>query len=180
MYYVSPAQLNVQAPSTGKTASVSVVVTNSSGSSSPVTADVRRNAPGLFVFSPANGKYPAALIARSDGGVDYLGPANLFGTALATRPAKPGEVILLYATGLGPTNPTVPAGQAFSGAAPTVDQVTVTIGGVKAALGFAGLTAAGLYQLNVTVPNVAAGNQPLAVRVNDVAAQADLLVAVGP
>ncbi len=179
MYYVSPTQLNVQAPATGKTGAVSVVVSSGSGSSAPMSADTRRNAPGLFVFSPAGGKYPAALIARSDGGVEYLGPTGLFGTALATRPAKPGEVILLYATGLGPTNPAVPAGQVFSGAAPTVDQVTVTIGGVKANVGFAGLSAAGLYQLNVTVPNVAAGDQVLSLSVNGVSAQSGLSVAVG-
>jgi uncharacterized protein (TIGR03437 family) len=153
-----------------------VVVTTPLGSSAPVQADVRRNAPGLLLFTS---KYPAALIARSDGGVDYLGPAGLFGTALTTRPAKPGETILLYATGLGPTDPAVPPGATFSGAAPTVDQVTVTIGGVKAPVAFAGLVGAGLYQINATVPNVGAGDERLALTVNGMAAQEGISVNVG-
>jgi len=40
------------------------------------------------------------------------GPVGAF--SYATRPVKPGEVVELYGVGFGPTNPAVPAGQAFS------------------------------------------------------------------
>jgi len=61
----------------------------------------------------------------------------------------------------------VPAGAAFSGAASLQGQVVVTIGGVRAQVLFAGLTGAGLYQVNVVVP---AGLSP-----GDKAVQAVLL-----
>ena len=178
--YVSPTQINVQVPATRTIGTVDVIVTTAFGSSLSFRANVLRDSPGVFVFNPGDGRYPAAVIAQNDGGFAYLGPAGLFGTALATRPARPGEVLELYATGLGPTNPAVPAGQVFSDAAPTIDPVTVTIGGVNASVTFAGLTGAGLYQLNVTVPNLPAGEQPLNVIVNGAVSQPGVFVAVAP
>ncbi|MBI3667817.1 MAG: hypothetical protein HY236_16570 [Acidobacteria bacterium] len=75
-----------------------------------------------------------------------LGPPGLFGTAVTTRPAKPGDIIILCRTSFGPTNAPVPSGQVFSGAAPLTDPVIVTIGGVNATVQFAGISGAGLYQ----------------------------------
>jgi len=179
VYYISPTQLNVQVPATRKTGPVSVVVTNSWGASASVSADVHRNSPCIFVFTPGGGKYPAALIVRSDSGVDYLGPAGLLGKAIASRPVRTGEILELYATGLGPTNPTVPPGQAFAGEAPIIDPIAVSIGGVNAPVAFAGITSPGLYQINVTVPNISAGLQLLVVNVNGVPSQPGVFVAVG-
>ena len=178
--YISPTQLNVQAPMTGVIGLADVVVTSSSVAGPPAQAEVRRNSPGVFCFTPGGGRYPAAVIAPSGGGVDYVGPAGLFGTALVTRPARPGEIIELYVTGLGPTNPAVPAGQIFSGAAPIVDPVTVNIGGVAASVGFAGLTGTGLYQLNVTVPNLPPGDQPLTINMTGAVSQPGVFLTVGP
>jgi uncharacterized protein (TIGR03437 family) len=48
--------------------------------------------------------------------------------------------------------PAVQAGQAFSGAAPTTNPVAVRINNVSVTPSFAGLSGAGLYQLNLTVP----------------------------
>jgi uncharacterized protein (TIGR03437 family) len=177
--YISPTQLNVQAPATGKTGPVIVVVNNNLATSPPVNADLRRNAPGLFVFSPGGGKYPAALVVSSDGATAYLGPAGLFGTALATRPARPGEILVLYATGLGPTDPPVTPGLVFSGAARTTDPVAVTLGGMDAPVAFAGLVSPGLYQLNATVPNVAPGDQALLIKANGVSSQPGVFAAIG-
>lgn len=178
--YISPNQLNVQAPSTGRVGRVSVVVTNELGNSAPMEAEVRRAAPGLFVFSPGGGKYPAALVADSSGRIDYLGPAALFAGLPFTRPAKPGETVVLYATGLGPTMPSVPAGQAYSGSAPTVDSVDVSIGGARAQVAFSGLVGPGLYQLNVVVPAAPSGDAGLSVEVNGAAAQGGLVIPVAP
>jgi uncharacterized protein (TIGR03437 family) len=63
----------------------------------------------------------------------------------------------------------VPAGQTFSGAAPTNSPVTITIGGVPANISFAGITEAGLYQFNLTVPvNTGSGDQAVQATVNGV------------
>ena len=177
--FVSPTQLNVQAPLTGQTGPVNVVVTNNSAAGTAASASVSLDAPGLFVFAPGGNKYAAAIVLRGDGTYSYLGPAGLFGSAVTTRPAQPGETLELFASGLGATNPSVPAGILFSGSAPLVDAATVTIGGVSAQVSYAGLVAAGLYQLNVTVPNLPAGDQPLLVAVDGAASQPGVFVAVG-
>jgi uncharacterized protein (TIGR03437 family) len=71
-------------------------------------------------------------------------------------PAKTGDVIVIYCTGLGPVTPPVTAGEAVP--ADVLHQaatpVTLTIGGQPAAVAFAGVTPGftGLYQINATVP----------------------------
>jgi uncharacterized protein (TIGR03437 family) len=47
----------------------------------------------------------------------------------------------------------VAAGQAYSGAAPTTNAVTLRISGMSVTPAFAGLSGAGLYQINLTVPS---------------------------
>ncbi len=175
VYFVSGTQLNVQAPSDSATGPVQVVVTNANGSSAAFTANMQGVAPGLFLFDPQNRKYPAAVSA--DG--TYLGPQGLFGSALSTRPAKPGETIVLFGTGFGTTNPGVSSGVVFSGAASVVDKPSVLIGGVSATVAFAGLTGAGLYQLNVVVPDgVPDGDQPLVVGTGGVQTQSGVSLAI--
>jgi uncharacterized protein (TIGR03437 family) len=66
--------------------------------------------------------------------------------------AKAGDIVALFGNGFGPTSPVVPIGQAFSGSAATTNPVTVSIGGVNVTPSFAGLSGAGLYQINLTIP----------------------------
>ncbi|OFW40135.1 MAG: hypothetical protein A3J28_06665 [Acidobacteria bacterium RIFCSPLOWO2_12_FULL_60_22] len=74
----------------------------------------------------------------------------------AANAAARGSVIQIFATGLGPTNPVVASGTPApsSPAAVVTNGVTATIGGVNAAVQFAGLAPGfvGLYQVNVTIP----------------------------
>jgi uncharacterized protein (TIGR03437 family) len=115
--------------------------------------------------------------AYGGGTYDLLGPSGAF--PYNTRPAKAGEILLLYGVGFGPTSPRVPAGQPFTGAAPTNSPVTITIGGVAANVAFSGITAAGLYQFNLTVPaGTGSGDQALVATVNGVQAPAGPVVAV--
>jgi len=86
---------------------------------------------------------------------------------------------ILYGVGFGPTTPTVAAGAAFSGGAPTNTPVTVTIGGLNAPVAFAGLIEAGLYQINLTVPpGTASGDQPIQININGVQTPAGTVVSV--
>ncbi|HEY6393733.1 MAG TPA: IPT/TIG domain-containing protein, partial [Bryobacteraceae bacterium] len=169
IYFISPGQINFQAPDDTATGAVNVTVTNSSGTSNSMVAQLQRDAPGFFMFDPQARKYVAALVANADGSATFLGPPNLFGAGGAvTRPAKPGEILELYGTGFGPTNPAVKAGFIVGSAAPAVDKVTITIGGLDAVVQFAGITGAGLYQINAVVPlNLAAGDQPIVATVNN-------------
>ncbi|MCX6615357.1 MAG: hypothetical protein NTZ98_04560 [Acidobacteria bacterium] len=74
----------------------------------------------------------------------------------STNPAKAGDVVVVYCTGLGATNPAVRSGEAApaSPLAKVVTPVTVTIGGQPAVVQFAGLTPGfvGLYQVNAQIP----------------------------
>lgn len=175
IYFISPEQLNVQAPDlAGKTGPIQVVVKNAAGEQT-FTATAAKENPGLFLFTQAPKKYPAAV--RSDG--VFISPAGLF-SGVNSVAAKPGDTILLFGTGFGPTNPSVAPGKAFSGAAGLVDSVTLRIGGVSVTPAFAGLSGAGLYQFNVVVPNLAAGEHAVEMQINSVSIQTGVVLAVQP
>jgi uncharacterized protein (TIGR03437 family) len=164
VYYVSPTQLNVQVPSDEALGPVAVQVTTLGGASNTVTAQMQAFSPALFAFDPENRKYAAAQ--HTD--YSYLAKPGLFAGA-ATRGASPGETILLYGTGFGPTSPAVPAGQVVAAPTRLANPVTVRIGGSVADVSFAGLSAAGLYQFNVKVPETLAdGDAAVVVEVGGV------------
>jgi uncharacterized protein (TIGR03437 family) len=148
--YVSPTQLNVQAPDDTATGNVTVAVTNSSGTAT-ATAAMQAVMPGLFTVS----NYVMAERA-SDGAI-------INGTD-AVAAAKPGDVLEIFGTGLGATTPSVASGLVFTGAYATNSTPTVTIGGTAATVMYCGLIGAGLYQINLTVPSsLAAGTYPVVV-----------------
>ena len=85
--------------------------------------------------------------------------ANTTVLADASNPAHPGDIVSIFATGLGITanQPDVDGG-AVTGASPLVAAWTITIGGVPCVAqvsNYAGLAPyyAGLYQINVTIPS---------------------------
>lgn len=128
------------------------------------------------------------LILRSDGTgaygggtYDILGPT---GKSLGYRTvaAKAGDVVALFGFGFGPTNPPVAAGQlfpppGFSGTAGTANTVSLSIGGTTCSPSFAGLSAAGLFQLNVTIP-AGAGNGEVSVSATVAGVQTQTGVAI--
>ena len=164
LYYASPTQINLQAPSDTATGSVPVVVMNANGT---VTSTVTLGQFGPS-FSLLDGTHVAGIILRSDGSgafgggtYDIVGPT---GTSLGykTVAAKAGDSLVLFGVGFGPTTPPVAAGQAFSGAAATNSAVTLLINSKSETPAFAGLTSAGLYQFNMTVPaGLGTGDVPL-------------------
>jgi uncharacterized protein (TIGR03437 family) len=175
VYYISPTQLNVQCPSDNSTgSSVPVQVTNRLGSATG-TANLQTFAPAFFAFAD---RYVAAV--HTDG--VYVGKNDLFGGAVTARPASPGETVLLFGTGFGPTNPSVSAGQVFSGAAPLADptQLRVRIGGQMAEVTFAGITGAGLYQINVVMPQLGDGDQELLADIGGVSTVSGKFITIGP
>jgi len=150
VYFISPRQINVQAPADDAVGMVQVIVTTAAGASDPVTVNLQPFQPGFFLFPQS---YVAAV--RADG--VYIGPAGLL-QGLPTVPARPNDVVVLFGTGFGPTNPAVPAGEAFQGAAPLSSPVAIRIGNANASVLFAGLSGAGLYQFNVAIPDLPEGD----------------------
>ena len=159
--YISPTQINAQAPSGPATGPVQVTVTNAGGASDPVAVDAQQLMPGFFLLPQ---EYVAAV--RADGA--YIGPAGLI-DGVTTVPAQPGDQVTLYGSGFGPTAPEVPSGQAFQGAAELVNRVTLRIDTTTVTPGFAGLSAAGLCQFNVTIPDLPDGDHSVWAQIGGVA-----------
>jgi uncharacterized protein (TIGR03437 family) len=154
--FVSPTQINAVAPNLGTgtstpffiPTSIPVTVTNSSGVSPAINAPVQILQPAFFQWP---GHY--AVATRQD-----FSLAVKSGTfpGLATTPAKPGDVIILWGTGFGPTSPSapqgveVPSGTIYNTATP----VTVNVGGTPATIYGAALAPgfAGLYQVAIQIP----------------------------
>ncbi len=147
--FISPGQLNVQAPDDEALGPVSVEVIRDGLGSSLGSAELQAAAPAFFQFNPENRRYLAAVHLDAV----FVGKPNLFGGAVQSRAAKPGDIILLFGTGFGPTDPPVPAGQLFSGAAPLASAARVFFNGIEADVQFGGLSGAGLNQFNVVVPD---------------------------
>jgi len=180
LWVVSPTQINLQVPDDSTTGLVSVAVTTPSGTATSAVT-LAPQAPSFSLLG--DNKHVAAEIATPNGTgaygggtYDLVGPSNTF--SFTTRPVKAGETLILFGVGFGPTTPAVPAGKVFSGSAPTINPVTVTIGGVKANISFSGITEAGLYQINLTVPSTPSGDQPLQATVNGVQTPAGPVVTV--
>jgi uncharacterized protein (TIGR03437 family) len=160
--YVSPKQLNVLAPPDTALGNVNVQVTTSNGSSPSATALYQSASPAFFLWS---GKYAVATLP------DYsdVGPPNLF-PDVPTAPAKAGDIVTLWGTGFGPTNPTAPKGQLVpSDALYTLpDGMTILLGNAPAQIISAVLTPgeAGVYQIAIQVPaGTPAGDQPLVAQI---------------
>lgn len=149
VFYASPTQLVIQLPSdlTGTSADIQVTVNGQTSVTKKVSLDAF--SPGIFAVS-SDGK-GAGVITHNDTAGTLVSSAS---------PARPGETIVIYATGLGQVTPAVPTGTAPSATSRTVTTPTVTIDGVPAQVIFAGLSGCcvGLNQINVVVPpNVRAG-----------------------
>ena len=144
VYFVSPGQLNVLTPLDATQGPVQVQTTNGGLTSSVATVQLQPIAPAFFM---AKGVYIAAL--HSDN-VSVVGPTTLFPNV--STPAKPGETIVMYGTGFGVTNPAIPSGATVTTASPLVSTPIFTFAGIGAQVIFSGLTQAGVYQFNVTVP----------------------------
>jgi len=137
--FVSNTQVNFLVPSTVSPTTARIQITSNGLTSAPVTVDVDLLAPAFFTLgnNTANGNiYVAAEHANGT----LIGPAATVKTA---TPAEPGETIVLYATGFGPS---LASGEVLE------VTPTIAIDGIAAELTFAGLVGPGLYQFNLVVP----------------------------
>lgn len=162
LWLVSPGQINLQVPDDTTTSKCIPVVVNTPNGSITTSVDIEGGAPSFSLLG--DNKHIAAVIPTPNGGgaygggtYDIAGPVGAF--TYPTRPVKRGETVELFGVGFGPTSPQVQAGKAFSGAAkatvPT-NIVFVDANGTPLAaqpnVSFSGLVGAGLFQINVTIP----------------------------
>jgi uncharacterized protein (TIGR03437 family) len=169
--YISPTQINVLAPDDATVGTVQIQVTAAQQNSNSFSAKKAQFAPAFFTIG--GGAYVAALHA------DYslVGAPNLL-PGVVTQPAKPGETILLYGTGFGPANPPLPSAQVVTAPEPLANPVKISIGGMTANVTFGGLAGSGLYQFNVTVPNLPNGDAAVLATIGGVATQTGVSVTV--
>ena len=150
MLGVSPWQITAQLPQETPTQSSNFQVSFADGViTPPEVGGIVTAAPALFVSQIQRG-----------GTTIYQAAAFHAGTAIPAdddHPAQAGEVLEMYGTGIGATDPAVPAGQPAPAnpLARTTLQPVVRIGDIEARVLFAGLTPglAGVGQVNIVVPS---------------------------
>lgn len=169
---ISPTLLYVLVPDATAGSTATIVVNNNGTASNTVQVPVAATAPAIFSLN-GTGIGPAAALH-----LDYS-------VVTAANPAKRGEIVSIYLTGLGAVAPMVTDGSA-GGTNPlsvVTAPVNVLVGGQPATVLFQGLAPdyPGLYVMNVLVPadlNVTAtASFPLAIQtVDSFHDQVDLMV----
>lgn len=173
----SETVINAMVPAEAAASGTGVItVTNSAGASQNYTVALAPADVGVFRLA-ANANFPnqaVALLANSYWFTMPAAVASSYGFTACTglpasspcgQPAAPGNSIVIYFTGGGlatsgasPTGKPVATGQIapVNGSViyQTVQQPTITIGGIPATVGFSGIApgTASEYQLNTTIP----------------------------
>jgi uncharacterized protein (TIGR03437 family) len=145
LYYVSPTQVNLQIPYNAAAGSAAVTV-SFNGQTTTTNINIAPNSPGIFINTANNAPVPNQSAVR-------------------------GQTVTLYITGDGAESPLPVTGSLPDPTAGTphpTQPVSVTVGGIAAALTFVGVPSwsVGVTQINYTIPNsVSLGAQPLVVTV---------------
>ena len=183
MYYISGAQINVQAPADSTTGPVKIAVTTCAGTSASFTAQEASLAPGMLAPASFNIGGKQYLVALFQDGVTYVGNSGLI-PGVPFQPAKPGDSITAYGIGFGPVSPIIAPGVVV-GQQNSIPNLTISFGSITgsttpATLTYAGLAPGniGLYQFNLTVPQVADGDYHINISVGGVQVQQALYLTV--
>ena len=144
LFFVSPSQINLQAPFALAGDTARIVLRNNGTPSNEVQVPIAPTSPGIF--------------SRSQTG---LGPAVIthadFSLVTTDDPALPGETVIIFLTGLGEVDPAVSDGTAAPSdrlSYVTDPDLQVLFGREAGVIQFAGAAPGfvGLYQINVTIP----------------------------
>jgi uncharacterized protein (TIGR03437 family) len=189
IYYATTTQTSILLPWETNTGTATVVVTRSGNASAPQNLHVTTFSPGIFTVSQ-NGLGLALAFNNATGA--YVQPAGSV-PGHNTVPAKVGDNLFVYLTGLGPV-----ATEPKDGAAPcplsgcpanfniqtvkTNTEPVVMVGGIPATVQFAGLSPqyVGIYQVNFQVPaGVTPGNAvPLQVQIGGTTSSDQVTIAI--
>jgi len=156
VWYLSPTQLNVQAPEDSTLGNVAITVTNCKATSPQFMFARQALAPGFLApanYSANGTQYMVATFASDGAYVLSTSTGASFG--LNSRPAKPGDLIIAYGVGFGDVIPTILPGVIVQQSNALVNPVTISFGSANATLAYAGLAGnfVGLYEFYITVPS---------------------------
>jgi uncharacterized protein (TIGR03437 family) len=165
LLFVSAGQINAQVPYETKTGTAKLIVQAGGAQSAEVSFPVAATGPGVFTLQPTN-----HVVAQN------LPDFTLNG---ASAPTFPGQYVTLYVTGQGALDNPVATGAGAPGNPLSLPlaPVVVKIGGQLAEVQFAGLAPGfvGLMQINVKIPQLAAGEQTVDVSVGTVSASQTMI-----
>lgn len=169
VFFVSPTQVNALVPSNAGTGPSQLTLTSPTGTTALYPVTINPLQPGLLApaaFQIGGKQYVAALLDPQAS--IFAVPAGAI-PKVNSRPAKPGETIVIYGVGFGPVTPQIDAGTVVSQANSLVSPLQVLFGDSRtpARLDYSGLAPnfTGLYQLNVVVPAVP-DNDAVPLRIN--------------
>lgn len=182
LFFTGPQQINAQLPSGLSAGAVTVTVTNSAGTSAPKTIQIGSSSPSIFTVNQAGTGQGWVLFANS---TDVAAPAGAI-QGLNSRPAKAGDILTIYANGLGPVTPPVADGNnTLDALRQTTSTPTIMVGNVTVAASdvlFSGLAPqfVALYQINFRVPSgVTPGNAvPIQITIGGVSSGNQVTIAV--
>ena len=171
LFFVSNGQILAQAPfNLPAGVAVSIQVRRGSNLSAVQTANVAAVSPGIFTVDQASSA--GAVLHAAD-----------FSLVTSSSPARPGESLLIYCTGLGPLQTPVASGSSAPSVPPLAQTTllpTVTIAGLPATVTYSGLAPGlvGLYQITVQAPTaLPTGNQPVQITTGGVVSNTAMLAA---
>jgi uncharacterized protein (TIGR03437 family) len=171
VFYTSSTQVGAIVPYGVSGSSVQATVVYNNGSSTAVAAPLASTAPGLFTLD-STGSGQALAVNATDNSLNTT-----------AKPANSGDYVVLYATGLGQTNP--PGSDGVLAAVPLplpVASVTATIGGKEATVSYAGGAqgiVSGVMQVNLRIPSgLTAGAAEVILTSGGVKSQSGVTVAV--
>jgi uncharacterized protein (TIGR03437 family) len=154
MYYASPSQINVLVPTHLAPGPAVVQVANGGRAGPAVVVRLEESAPALFETGDGE-----VIAAHLDGSL-----------VTAEAPAEQGEIVVLYATGLGPTQPLTPSGRLAEHPARLVRsaEFAVWLNGVAVPgdhVLYAGVAPgyAGVFQVNFRIPAGAPTNPEIRI-----------------
>ncbi len=152
LLYASDTQINFQCPGDEPGTTLEFVVEGTNWQTEDIVSQMSWASPGIFTLDGSGGGQ--GVIAHAGSGLIAMMP----GGNLPGQPVHPEDYIAVYATGLGPLENVLAAGEAASLTElnPTKGPVRVSVGGLEAEVMFAGLAPgfAGLYQINARLPGV--------------------------
>ena len=174
VYYISPGQLNVLAPNL-PAGPVTVTVTTPGGTSANFAATASLYGAAFFLW-------PGSQVVATRQDYTYAVKPGTFAGA-TTVGAKPGEILILWGTGFGPTMPPAPSGVSVpaSGGFSTASAPTVTINNTPAIVYGAALApgSAGLYQIAIQVPTTLPdGDWPIQASIGGVTSPTGIVLSV--
>lgn len=178
--YISPTQVNALLPSNiATTGMLLVAITNGGVTSAPVDVPANASQPGLLAPQSFFTNGMQYVVAQLPDGT-YVLPAGTI-AGVNSRPAKPGETIVIYGIGFGPVMPATPVGEIAGDDTQLAAPLELLFAATQAQVVYAGLAPGfvGLYQFNIVVPDVADNDLvPLTFTLGNVSGTQTLFTAV--